>query len=96
MSDMRHLSEVEFLFKLAVEQNNAITYDQINEILPHSIVSSDKIDELFVLLTKENINIVDSLKTEGERSQEEEEGENDKNDKETGSNSASITLLSSV
>lgn len=73
MSDMRHLSEVEFLFKLAMGQNNAITYDQINEILPHSIVSSDKIDELFVLLTKENINIVDSLKTEGERSQEEEE-----------------------
>ena len=70
---MRHLSEVEFLFKLAMGQNNAITYDQINEILPHSIVSSDKIDELFVLLTKENINIVDSLKTEGERSQEEEE-----------------------
>jgi len=73
VSDMRHLSEVEFLFKLAMGQNNAITYDQINEILPHSIVSSDKIDELFVLLTKENINIVDSLKTEGERSQEEEE-----------------------
>ena len=82
MSEMRHLSEVEILFKLAVEQNNAITYDQINEILPHSIVSSDKIDELFVLLTKENINIVDSLKTEGEHSQEAEEGENDKNDKE--------------
>ena len=82
MSDMRHLSEVEFLFKLALEQNNAITYDQINEILPHSIVSSDKIDELFVLLTKENINIVDSFETEGERSQEEEEAGNVKNEKE--------------
>jgi RNA polymerase primary sigma factor len=79
---MRHLSEVEFLLKLAAEQNNAITYDQINEILPHSIVSSDKIDELFVLLTKENINIVDSFETEGEHSQEEEDGGNVKNEKE--------------
>ena len=82
MSDMRHLSEVEFLLKLAEEQHNTITYDQINEILPHSIVSSDKIDELFVLLTKENINIVDSFETEGERSQEEEEAGNVKNEKE--------------
>ena len=59
MSDMRNLSEVEYLLKLAVEQNNSVTYDQINDILPQSIVSSDKIDELFVLLSKENINIID-------------------------------------
>jgi RNA polymerase primary sigma factor len=82
VSDMRHLSEIEFLLKLAEGQNNTITYDQINEILPHSIVSSDKIDELFVLLTKEKINIVDSFEAEGERSQEVEEGENVKNEKE--------------
>ncbi|MCK5093713.1 MAG: hypothetical protein KAR18_03230, partial [Spirochaetes bacterium] len=53
--------------KLAVEQNNSITYDQINDILPQSIVSSDKIDELFVLLSKENINITDSIETEEEQ-----------------------------
>jgi RNA polymerase primary sigma factor len=66
---MRNLSEVEYLLKLAEEQNNTITYDQINEILPHSIVSSDKIDELFVLLSRENINITDTLETEEEKTQ---------------------------
>jgi RNA polymerase primary sigma factor len=69
---MRHLSEVESLLKLAEEQNNTITYDQINEILPHSIVSSDKIDELFVLLSKENINITDNLVPEAEKNQAED------------------------
>jgi RNA polymerase primary sigma factor len=61
---MKNLSEVEYLLKLAVEQNNSITYDQINDILPHSIVSSDKIDELFVLFSKENINITENLDSE--------------------------------
>jgi RNA polymerase primary sigma factor len=78
---MRRLSEVEYLLKLAEEQNNTITYDQINEILPHSIVSSEKIDELFVLLSKENINIADNLASEGEKSQA-EEGETPKVERE--------------
>ena len=67
LSDMKNLQEFQYLLKLAVEQNNSITYDQINDILPQSIVSSDKIDELFVLLSKENINITDSIKTEEEQ-----------------------------
>lgn len=58
---MRNLPEIEYLLRLATEQNNVITYDQINEILPSSMVSSEKIDELFVLLSNENINIVDKL-----------------------------------
>jgi RNA polymerase primary sigma factor len=78
---MRHLSEVEYLLKLAVEQNNTVTYDQINEILPHSIVSSDKIDELFILLSKQKINITDTLASEGEKNQV-EEGETLKAEKE--------------
>jgi RNA polymerase primary sigma factor len=78
---MRHLSEIEYLLKLAEEQNNTITYDQINEILPHSIVSSDKIDELFVLLSKQNINITDTLASEGDKNQV-EEGETLKVEKE--------------
>jgi RNA polymerase primary sigma factor len=81
VSEMRHLSEVEFLLKLAEEQNNTITYDQINEILPHSIVSSDKIDELFVLLSKQKINITDTLASEGDKSKV-EEGESLKAEKE--------------
>jgi RNA polymerase primary sigma factor len=73
VSDMKNLPEVEFLLKLALEQNGTITYDQINEFLPYAIVSSDKIDELFVLLSKEKINIVDKVEEE-----EKEEGEVDK------------------
>jgi RNA polymerase primary sigma factor len=69
---MKNLPEVEFLLKLALEQNGTITYDQINEFLPYAIVSSDKIDELFVLLSKEKINIVDKVEEE-----EKEEGEVD-------------------
>ena len=61
MSDMRNLPELEKLMRIAEEQNNSITYDQINETLPRSIVSSDKIDELFALLTRHNINVVDQI-----------------------------------
>lgn len=59
--EMRNLPEIEYILKLAAEQNNVITYDQINEMLPCSMVSSEKIDELFVILSNENINIVDKL-----------------------------------
>jgi RNA polymerase primary sigma factor len=58
---MKNMPEIEQLMRLAEEQNNIITYDQINDTLPHSIVSSDKIDELFAFLSKENINIVDKI-----------------------------------
>ncbi len=42
------------------KKNGRITYDQINEILPSDIVTSDKIEEIFVALGKEKIDIVDS------------------------------------
>jgi len=73
---MKNLPEVELLLKLALEQNGTITYDQINEFLPYAIVSSDKIDELFILLSKEKVNIVDKVEEEGE--EEKEEGEVEK------------------
>lgn len=75
MSDMKNLPEVELLLKLALEQNGTITYDQINEFLPYAIVSSDKIDELFVLLSKQKVNIVDKVE---EGVEEKEEGEIEK------------------
>jgi RNA polymerase primary sigma factor len=64
VSDMKNLPEVELLLKLAAEQNSTITYDQINENLPYTIVSTDKIDELFVLFSKSNISIVDRIEVE--------------------------------
>jgi RNA polymerase primary sigma factor len=63
---MRNLPELEKLMRIAEEQNNNITYDQINDTLPSSLVSSDKIDELFALLTKHNINVVDRIVEETE------------------------------
>ncbi len=73
MSDINNLPGVNLLLKLASEQNNTITYDQINELIPSPIVSSDKIDDIFVLLSKYNINIVDSIeKNENEEKEIEE------------------------
>jgi len=69
---MKNLPEVEYLLKLAEQQNKTITYDQINDILPPHIVSSDKIDELFVLLSKENINIIDNLESSSEPEEKDE------------------------
>ncbi len=72
---MKNLPELEQLIRIAVEQNNNITYDQINNTLPPSIVSSDKIDELFSLLIKENISVVDEIDDESDEETEEEEVE---------------------
>ncbi|HUT64953.1 MAG TPA: RNA polymerase sigma factor RpoD [Spirochaetota bacterium] len=81
---MKNLPEVEFLLKLALEQNGTITYDQINEFLPYAIVSSDKIDELFVLLSKEKVNIVDKVEEEGEEEKEEVEVEKEESEEAIG------------
>ena len=83
MSDMKNLPEVEYLLKLAEEQSCTITYDQINDILPYSIVSSDKIDELFVLLTKESISIVDKIEEEEEEQKAVIEEEVEEKERET-------------
>ncbi len=73
MSDTNNLPGFDLLLKLAKEQNNTITYDQINDILPPSVVSSDKIDDIFVLLSKYNINIVDSIDLENLEDEESED-----------------------
>jgi RNA polymerase primary sigma factor len=72
VSDLRNLPELEQLMRIAADQNNNVTYDQINDTLPSSIVSSDKIDELFSLLSKQNINVVDKIVEETESGSEEE------------------------
>ncbi len=82
MSDMKSQPEVQQLLKTASAQNNSITYDQINESLPVSLVSSEKIDEIFSLLIKNNINIVEKLEAEEEEEEQLEVLETD-DDKET-------------
>jgi len=66
LSDMKSQPEIQELLKTASAQNNSITYDQINESLPISLVSSEKIDEIFSLLSKHKINIVEKLEEEEE------------------------------
>ncbi len=61
---MQSQPEIQKLLKTASVQNNTITYDQINESLPVSLVSSEKIDEIFSLLSKHNITIVEKLEEE--------------------------------
>jgi len=73
LSDMKSLPEIQQLLKIASAQNNSITYDQINESLPVSLVSSEKIDDIFSLLIKHNINIVERLEEEEEEEEEEDE-----------------------
>jgi RNA polymerase primary sigma factor len=73
VSDLRNLPELGRLMRIAADQNNNLTYDQINDTLPSSIVSSEKIDELFALLSKQNINVVDKIVDDSEGDAEEEE-----------------------
>ncbi len=79
---MKNLPALEQLIRIAVDQNNNITYDQINDTLPPAFVSSDKIDELFALLSKENISVVDEIVEDTEQENEEETAELEKNEEE--------------
>ena len=79
---MKNLPELEQLIRIAVDQNNNITYDQINDTLPPTMVSSDKIDELFAILSKENISVVDKIVDETEQEEEGGEAELDKDEEE--------------
>lgn len=50
-----------------------LTYDQLNDILPDDITSSDQIDQIFSILDDENIRIVDSTEGPGQVALQEEE-----------------------
>jgi RNA polymerase primary sigma factor len=80
---MKNLPELEQLIRIAVDQNNNITYDQINDTLPPAFVSSDKIDELFALLLKENISVVDKIIEDTEQEAEEGDVELENDEEET-------------
>ncbi len=77
MHEMRNLPEVERLLRIAVDQDNTVTYDQINDILPGNLVSSDKIDELFILLSKENITVIDKLENGNDQDSSNDDSDED-------------------
>lgn len=61
------------------KKKGCLTYEQLNEIIPDTIVESDEIDKIFTVLSNENIKIVDSKEAAEEHmkkvSEEEERAE---------------------
>ena len=55
-----------------VKDKKRITYDEMNELLPDSIVNSEKIEEVISLLEKQNITIMEDEPSMDEVDQEEE------------------------
>lgn len=79
------MPEVQKLINLG-KSGGEITYDEINDILPDKLTSSDKIDEILIILQEMGINIVDSRRneldeTENELDDEENDFDTDKLDK---------------
>ncbi len=56
---------IEKLIQIGREKG-CLTYEELNNILPDTIVSSDQIDRIFTLLGDENIKIVDSKEAQEE------------------------------
>lgn len=59
MIDIVKMPEVQKLINVG-KTGGEITYDEINDILPEKLTSSDKIDEILILLQEMGINIVDN------------------------------------
>jgi RNA polymerase primary sigma factor len=55
---LENVPEVKRLIDLG-KQNNEITYDEINDILPDKLLNSEKIDEIFILLNQLGIEVVE-------------------------------------
>jgi RNA polymerase primary sigma factor len=75
MIEIVKMPEVQKLIKLG-KQGGEITYDEINEILPEKLTSSDNIDEILIILNEMGINVVES-KTEDEIDEIDIDVEND-------------------
>ena len=82
MLELEKNSDIKKLIEYG-KSKKKLSYDEINELLPSDIVSSDKIDEIIMLLEKNNIiiegdNEYDDEDEEEEDEDEEEEDENGK------------------
>ncbi len=55
---LENIPEVKKLIDLG-KQNNEITYDEINDILPDKLLNSEKIDDIFILLNQLGIEVVE-------------------------------------
>jgi len=83
---MKKLETKKNLEKLVAigKQKGFLTYDEVNDILPEELTSEDEIDEVFEILSDEDIQVVDSVekgKATPEETPEEEDDISDKLDK---------------
>ena len=54
------------------KQKGFLTYDEVNDILPEEVTSSDEIDQLFELLNNEDIQVIDGVQPDEQLVKEEE------------------------
>ncbi len=52
---------VKELIKFAKSRNNVITYDDLNAMLPEVVANPEKIDDIFILLAKHKIEVIEDL-----------------------------------
>ena len=70
----KRIKGLDKLIALGKEKGH-LTFEEVNNLLPEEITSSEEIDEIFALLDKENIKIIDAdeEKELKEEAQEEED-----------------------
>ena len=56
--DLEQLPEIQKIINIG-KANGEITYDEINDILPEKLTNSDKIDDVFILLSQYGIEIIE-------------------------------------
>ena len=56
--ELEQLPEIQKIISIG-KANGEITYDEINEILPEKLTNSDKIDDVFILISQYGIEIVE-------------------------------------
>ncbi len=84
---MKRTDELKKLIALGKEKGR-LTYEQVNDLLPEDVTSSEEIDEILTMLGNENIEIVDSdtpavaAETDEKEDKEEKEEKEDRDDKE--------------
>jgi RNA polymerase primary sigma factor len=61
MAKQTHSDEVKKLLSLG-EEKGFLTYDDVNDMLPSDIISSEQIDDIIMLFGEKNIDIIDTDK----------------------------------
>ncbi|MBN2567846.1 MAG: RNA polymerase sigma factor RpoD [Deltaproteobacteria bacterium] len=74
MKKVTNSDEVRKLISMG-EEKGFLTYDDVNDILPDDVVSSDQIDDIMTLFGEKNIDVIDTEKGEQAVSKKEDTGD---------------------